>query len=108
MKFSHMPVLLNESIDYMNIKKDGIYADGTLGGGGHAEKICERLSPDGLLIGIDRDEDAIVAAKERLKSYNCKKIYVRSNYSEIKQILEETGAACIDGAVLDLGVSSFQ
>jgi 16S rRNA (cytosine1402-N4)-methyltransferase len=108
MKFSHMPVLLNESIEYLNIKNDGVYADGTLGGGGHAEKICERLGSDGLFIGIDRDEDAIKAGKERLKNYNCKKIYVRSNYSEIKQILEETGAACIDGAVLDLGVSSFQ
>ena len=81
MKFSHMPVLLNESIEYLNIKNDGVYADGTLGGGGHAEKICERLGSDGLFIGIDRDEDAIKAGKERLKNYNCKKIYVRSNYS---------------------------
>lgn len=93
---------------YLNIKPDGIYADGTLGGGGHAAGICERLGKEGTLIGIDRDQDALDAASARLADYPCRKIFVKSNYSDIKHILMELGIPAIDGAILDLGVSSFQ
>ena len=93
---------------YLNIKADGIYADGTLGGGGHASGICERLGKEGTLIGIDRDQDALDAAAERLADYPCHKIFVKSNYSDIKNILKDLEIPAIDGAILDLGVSSFQ
>ena len=108
MEFSHTPVLFSETIENLNIKPDGIYVDGTLGGGGHASGICGRLGPDGMLIGIDRDEDALAAAGERLKDFNCRKQFVHSNYSEIKRVLSDLDIESIDGAVLDLGVSSFQ
>lgn len=107
MEFKHISVLLNESVDALNIKKDGVYADGTLGGGGHSEKILERLSGKGLLIGIDRDIEAIEAAKERLKNYS-NVIYENTNFKNIKEILQKNGIKNIDGAVLDLGVSSYQ
>ncbi len=107
MEFKHISVLLNESVDALNIKKDGVYADGTLGGGGHSEKILERLSDKGLLIGIDRDIEAIKAAKERLKNYS-NVIYENTNFKNIKEILQKNGIKNIDGAVLDLGVSSYQ
>lgn len=113
-EFRHTTVLLEEAINALNIKPDGIYVDGTLGGGGHSSLICENLGPEGTLIGIDRDTDAIEAARERLEKYDCKKIFVHSNYSDIKQVLGELcsegriGKEKIDGAVLDLGVSSFQ
>lgn len=106
--FKHTSVLLEESIEGLNIKKDGIYVDGTLGGGGHSESICSHLSPKGTLIGIDRDQDALDAAKIRLEPYPCRKIFVQSNYSEIKDILDQLELSGIDGALLDLGVSSFQ
>jgi len=106
--FKHTSVLLEESIEGLNIKKDGIYVDGTLGGGGHSESICSHLGPNGTLIGIDRDQDALDAAKNRLEPYPCKKIFVQRNYSEIKDILDELKVPGIDGALLDLGVSSFQ
>ncbi len=108
MEFKHKSVLLDECIENLNIKQDGIYVDGTLGGGGHSSKICENLSKDGTLIGIDRDMDALDAASKRLEKYDCKKIYVQSNYSNIKDVLKEQGIDGIDGALLDLGVSSFQ
>ena len=107
MEFKHISVLLNESVDALNIKKDGVYADGTLGGGGHSEKILERLSSKGLLIGIDRDIEAIEAAKERLKNYS-NVIYENTNFKNIKEILQKNDIKNIDGAVLDLGVSSYQ
>ena len=107
MEFKHISVLLNESVDALNIKKDGVYADGTLGGGGHSEKILERLSNKGLLIGIDRDIEAIEAAKERLKNYS-NVIYENTNFKNIKEILQKNDIKNIDGAVLDLGVSSYQ
>lgn len=94
-------------MDALNIKKDGVYADGTLGGGGHSEKILERLSGKGLLIGIDRDIEAIEAAKERLKNYS-NVIYENTNFKNIKEILQKNDIKNIDGAVLDLGVSSYQ
>ena len=108
MEFKHTSVLFDESLKHLNIKSSGIYVDGTLGGGGHAAGICENLDETGTLIGIDRDKDALNAAEERLKGYPCKKIFVKSNYVEIASILSELGIDSIDGAILDLGVSSFQ
>lgn len=108
MEFKHASVLFDECISNLNIKPDGIYVDGTLGGGGHGAGICEKLSEKGTLIGIDRDQDALDAAKKRLESYNCRKIFVKSNYSNIKEILQELKIEAIDGVLLDLGVSSFQ
>lgn len=108
MEFKHTSVLYGECIHHLNIKPDGIYVDGTLGGGGHASGICEKLSEKGTLIGIDRDQDALDAASKRLESFSCKKHFVKSNYSNIKAILEELDIPAIDGVLLDLGVSSFQ
>ena len=108
MEFKHVSVLFDECMEGLNIKPDGIYVDGTLGGGGHSSGICERLGPNGTLIGIDRDQDALNAASKRLEKYNCNKIFVQSNYSDIASVLEELEIDEIDGALLDLGVSSFQ
>lgn len=108
MEFKHTSVLLNECIENLNIKPDGIYVDGTLGGGGHSSVICEHLSEKGTLIGIDRDSDALNASTLRLEKYNCNKIFVQSNYSDIKNVLKELEIDGVDGALLDLGVSSFQ
>ncbi|WP_324824660.1 16S rRNA (cytosine(1402)-N(4))-methyltransferase RsmH [Sinanaerobacter sp. ZZT-01] len=108
MEFKHVSVLFSESIKNLNINPEGIYVDGTLGGGGHASGICERLNSKGTLIGIDRDKDALRAAAANLEKYNCKKIFVQNNYSDIKNILKEQNLSSIDGALLDLGVSSFQ
>ena len=108
MEFKHTSVLFNECINGLAIKPDGIYVDGTLGGGGHASGICQNLSKNGTLIGIDRDRDALEAAEKRLEEYECKKYFVQSNYSDIKEVLEELEIEKIDGALLDLGVSSFQ
>lgn len=108
MEFKHTSVLLNETIDGLNIKPDGIYVDGTLGGGGHSSVLCSKLSEKGTLIGIDRDQDALKAASARLEKYPCRKIFVQSNYSDIKSVLAELEIDAIDGAMLDLGVSSFQ
>lgn len=107
LEFKHISVLLNESVDALNIKKDGIYADGTLGGGGHSEKILERLSNGGLLIGIDQDAEAICAAKKRLEKFT-NVIYENTNFKNIRDILIRNSIENIDGAVLDLGVSSYQ
>jgi len=108
MEFKHTSVLFSETIRNLNINPGGIYVDGTLGGGGHASGICEKLNQKGLFIGIDRDQDAIRAASERLKGYPCSKIFVQNNYADIKDVLKEQGIESIHGAVLDLGVSSFQ
>ena len=107
MKFKHTPVLLNETIEGLNIKEDGIYVDGTLGGAGHSIKILEKLSTNGKLIGIDRDEEALVSAKEKLKNYN-NVIYVHGNHDDIDNILQQFGIEQVDGILLDLGVSSYQ
>ena len=114
MEYSHVPVLFEECMENLNIRPDGIYVDGTLGGGGHAYGIGQRLSEKGLLIGIDRDQDALDAAATKLEPLRCRKILIRSTYAEIKDVLaredvrEMTGTGGIDGALLDIGVSSFQ
>ncbi|MCQ2545293.1 MAG: 16S rRNA (cytosine(1402)-N(4))-methyltransferase RsmH [Clostridia bacterium] len=108
MEFSHVPVLYEECMGNLNIKPDGIYVDGTLGGGGHAFGIGSQLSEKGILIGIDRDTDALSAAGKRLEPLKCRKILVQSTYAEIKKVLEDNGIDGIDGALLDIGVSSFQ
>lgn len=108
MEFNHISVLLKESIDMLKVKPDGIYADGTLGGGGHSSLICSGLSKDGTLVGIDRDETALLAASERLSEYECKKILCHDNFFNIKKVIEKSGIAGLDGAILDLGVSSPQ
>jgi len=108
MSFEHTSVLLKETIDSLNIKEDGIYVDGTLGGGGHAYEICRRLGSGGRLIGIDQDEAAIFAAGERLKEFGDKVTIVRSNYSHMKQVLSDLSITGVDGIMLDLGVSSYQ
>ena len=108
MEFKHYSVLLEETIDNLNIKPDGVYVDGTLGGGGHSYQICKRLTHGGRLIGIDQDKDAIAAAGERLKEFEDRVTIVRSNYSNMKNVLQDLGIEKVDGIVLDLGVSSFQ
>ena len=108
MEFNHYSVLLNETIENLNIKPDGIYVDGTLGGGGHAYQVASRLSEKGRLIGIDQDADAIAAAGERLKEFGDKITIIRSNYANMKEELHRIGVGKVDGIVLDLGVSSFQ
>ncbi len=107
MEFKHKPVMLEECISGLNIKKDGIYVDGTLGGAGHSKEILKRLSNNGLLIGIDRDEEALKAAKDNLKEFQ-NVIYVHNNHDNIKEILEELKIDNVDGILLDLGVSSYQ
>ena len=107
MEFKHIPVLLQECIDGLNIKENGIYVDGTLGGAGHSSKIVEKLSPKGILIGIDRDTEALKSASERLKVYENVK-YIHGNHDDIKDILEDLNIDEVDGILLDLGVSSYQ
>lgn len=108
MEFRHTSVLLEETIEQLNIRPDGIYVDGTLGGGGHSYEIAARLSGKGRLIGIDQDEDAIAAAGRRLASYGDRVTIVRSNYSNMKEELHRLGIERVDGILLDLGVSSYQ
>ena len=108
MSFDHISVLLQETIDGLDIKPDGIYVDGTLGGAGHAFQVCSRLSNRGRLIGIDQDAAAIEAAGERLKVFGDRVTIVRSNYSEMRRVLKDLGIEKVDGILLDLGVSSYQ
>ena len=108
MEFKHTSVLLEETIENLKIKPDGIYVDGTLGGGGHALEVCRRLSATGSLIGIDQDEDAIVAAGERLREYKDRVTILRSNYCNMVPELKKRGIQAVDGILLDLGVSSYQ
>lgn len=108
MDFKHISVLLDETIDGLDIKPDGIYVDGTLGGGGHSYEILRRLSPKGRLIGIDQDGEALKAAGERLKKFENQITLVRSNYCEIDKVLKELNVEKVDGILLDIGVSSYQ
>lgn len=108
MEFKHKSVLLEETIEALNIKPDGIYVDGTLGGGGHAYEICKRLSDKGRLIGIDQDADAIEAARQRLGEFKDKVTIIRSNYCDMKKELANIQITSVDGIILDLGVSSYQ
>ena len=108
MEFRHKSVLLEESIDALQIKPDGIYVDGTLGGGGHSYEICTHLSDKGRLIGIDQDEAAIEAATGRLERFKDRVTIVRSNYCNMKRELGRLGITSVDGVILDLGVSSYQ
>ncbi|MCR5678281.1 MAG: 16S rRNA (cytosine(1402)-N(4))-methyltransferase RsmH [Agathobacter sp.] len=108
MEFKHYSVLLDECIENLNIKPDGIYVDGTLGGGGHSYQIASRLTSGGRLIGIDQDADAIAAASKRLEEFQDRVTIVRSNYSDMVHVLDQLGIQKVDGILLDLGVSSFQ
>ena len=108
MEFKHYSVLLDETIEHLNIKPDGIYMDGTLGGAGHAFHVCEKLSENGRFYGIDQDGDAIEAAGKRLAPFSDKVTIIRSNYRYARERLLEIGVTHVDGIVLDLGVSSYQ
>ena len=107
MEFKHEPIMLNECLENLNIKKDGIYVDGTLGGAGHSIKILERLGENGRHIGIDRDEDALAASRKRLEKYS-NMTYVWGNHENIRSHLDELKIDFVDGILLDLGVSSYQ
>ena len=107
LEFNHKPVLLEECIEGLHIKSNGIYIDGTIGGAGHSKKILENLSNKGKLIGIDRDIQALETAKKRLQDYQ-NVTYIHGNHDDIKQILEELSIEAVDGILLDLGVSSYQ
>lgn len=107
MEFSHISVLLDETIKYLNIKEDGIYADLTLGKGGHSKKILENLSDKGLLIGLDQDKEAISAAKENLKNFS-NVLYFNRNFENIQEVLQKADIDKLDGALMDIGVSSYQ
>ncbi len=108
MEFKHTPVLLDECLSGLNIKPDGIYMDGTLGGGGHSLEIVKRLNEGGRLIAFDRDEEAILAAGERLRAYREKITYIKDDFKNAPQVLNELGINGLDGVLLDLGVSSYQ
>ena len=108
MEFKHKSVLLNETIDGLRVKPDGIYVDGTLGGAGHATEVCKKLSAKGRFIGIDQDQDAIVAASDRLAAYEDRVTIIRSNYCYMANELHSLGIQKVNGIVLDLGVSSYQ
>ena len=107
MEFKHIPVLLNECIENLRIEPDGIYVDGTLGGAGHSYYIAKKLSTNGKLIGIDRDEEALKAASQKLREFKNVQ-YVNDNHDNIKNILLSLGIVKVDGILLDLGVSSYQ
>lgn len=107
MEFKHKSVLLQECIQGLNIKENGIYVDGTLGGAGHSSEILKRLSSKGKLIGIDRDEEALEAARQRLKKYK-NVVYLHGNHDDIKELLKSIQIDKVDGILLDLGVSSYQ
>ena len=107
MEFKHIPIMLNECIDMLAIKPDGIYVDATIGGAGHSQEIIKRLSSKGTLIGIDKDGEAISVSKSRLKG-ECKKIFVNDDYKNYSKILADNRINKVDGILIDLGVSSYQ
>jgi len=108
MNFHHIPVLLNETLELLNPEPGKVIVDGTLGGGGHAQEILKRIAPDGFLIGIDRDPNALKAAEERLKKIDGRFTVVHSNFVHIKDVLKQLNIAAVDGMMMDLGVSSHQ
>lgn len=108
MVFNHKSVLLQEAVDGLSVKPNGIYVDGTLGGAGHAGVVCSKLGAEGRFVGIDQDEDAVTISKERLSGFGQKVTIVRSNYSDMVNVLHNLGIEKVDGILLDLGVSSFQ
>lgn len=108
MEFRHKSVLLDEVIEQLHIREDGVYVDGTLGGGGHAYEVCSRLSAKGRFIGIDQDEAAITAAGKRLEPFGEMVTIVRSNYCQFREVMEQQNITSVSGIVLDLGVSSYQ
>lgn len=108
MEFNHKSVLLRETLEYLRVKPDGVYVDGTMGGAGHSYEIGQALNENGHLIGIDQDEAAVLAGRERLKGLKCRVSIIRDNYSNIKNRLTELGIKGVDGILLDLGVSSYQ
>ena len=107
-EYVHTSVLLHETVAGLDVEPGGTYCDGTLGGGGHAALICERIGEKGVFLGIDKDGEAIRMGEERLKPYGCKKFFIRANFENIKAYLSETGIPALNGAILDLGVSSRQ
>ena len=107
MEFRHVPVLFDEVMEALDIREDGTYIDGTVGGGGHSSGICERLGPEGRLIAVDRDTDALAAASARLSIYGCRQGFIHANYSDVDEIARAAGGK-VQGILLDLGVSSFQ
>ncbi|MBB6217013.1 16S rRNA (cytosine1402-N4)-methyltransferase [Anaerosolibacter carboniphilus] len=108
MSFEHVSVLLHETVEGLNIKQNGVYVDGTLGGAGHASEICEQLDVSGTFIGIDQDQEALNVSSERLQKYKNKKYLIHSNFSKIKEVLDKLEIPKIDGIILDIGVSSYQ
>ena len=108
MEFKHVPIMLKECLEGLNIKPDGVYVDCTLGGAGHSSEIAKRLSSKGTLIGIDKDIEAIKVSTERLQKFDCKKILVHNDFSNLKEILEQNNIEKVDGILADLGVSSYQ
>lgn len=108
MEFKHVSVLLHETVAGLQVKPSGIYVDGTLGGGGHSYEICKQLDSEGRLIGIDQDADALKAAGKRLEQFKDKVTLCKSNYEQMREVLQELGIEEVDGIVLDLGVSSYQ
>ena len=107
MEFKHEPIMLKECLDNLKIKPDGIYVDGTIGGAGHSSRIVEKLNENGLLIGIDRDDEALTVSKERLSAYSNVK-FVWGRHEEIKEHVHNLGIEKVDGILLDLGISSYQ
>lgn len=107
-EFRHTSVLLEETIEALNVKPDGVYLDGTLGGGGHACEVCRRLNDQGRFYGIDQDEAAVEAAGKRLEEFGSRVTIIRDNYCNAREALRQKGVECVDGIVLDLGVSSYQ
>jgi len=108
MEYRHTSVLAHETVDGLLPKPGGTFVDGTLGGGGHAALICEKIGSTGVFLGLDRDGEAIAAARERLERYGCRKLFSHTSFENIKAALKEAGISAIDGALLDLGVSSMQ
>lgn len=106
--FHHLPVLLEETMGGLNLKPGGIYVDCTAGGGGHSMEILKRTSPDGRLIALDQDPDAVVAVNRRLAPYNGRFTVVRENFAHLVKVLEQLGSGPVDGVLMDLGVSSYQ